>query len=81
RPPSKARRRPRTAAPPKGAKPAARAAKAAAKTQIAPRGQRIPWLGWTAFFLLFIGAAVLAFAYIVSPIEAGARCELSIGCI
>ncbi|MGE0948854.1 hypothetical protein ACPWUU_10105, partial [Bordetella pertussis] len=50
--------------------PAARAAKAAAKTQIAPRGQRIPWLGWTAFFLLFIGAAVLAFAYIVSPIEA-----------
>ncbi|MFJ0874123.1 hypothetical protein WLV51_23535 [Bordetella bronchiseptica] len=48
------------------------AAMAAAKTQIAPRGQRIPWLGWTAFFLLFIGAAVLAFAYIVAPIEAGA---------
>ncbi|MFJ1091653.1 hypothetical protein WL582_24720, partial [Bordetella bronchiseptica] len=63
---------PRKAAPPKRAKPAARAAKAAAKTQIAPRGQRIPWLGWTAFFLLFIGAAVLAFAYIVAPIEAGA---------
>ncbi|ARP79135.1 hypothetical protein [Bordetella genomosp. 6] len=62
----------RKAAPPKGAKPAARAAKAAARTQLAPRGQRIPWLGWTAFFLLFIGAAVLAFAYIVAPIEAGA---------
>lgn len=50
------------------AKPAGRSdAKARAKTPPPPKGPRIPQLGWAALFLLAIGAALLAFAFIIAP--------------
>jgi len=56
------------AKPPKPAKPAAKAKnKAPARTSVAPKGARIAQLGWFALFLLGIGAALLAFAFIVAP--------------
>lgn len=51
-----------------GRKPeAAKRVRNAAKPP-APRGSRIPQLGWTALFLLLLGAAVLALAISITPL-------------
>jgi len=40
-----------------------------AAADVRPKGPRIPQLGWLALFLLAIGAALLAFAFIVAPMS------------
>ncbi|ANN66319.1 hypothetical protein [Bordetella bronchialis] len=52
-----------------GGKTRAAASKARAKAAAPARGPRIPQLGWSALFLLLLGAAVFAFAYGVDPLS------------
>jgi hypothetical protein len=47
---------------------AGKAKTAAKKNAPAPRGNRIPELGWAALFLLLLGAALFAFAFGVDPL-------------
>lgn len=47
---------------------AASAGRARQSAAPAPRGPRIPQLGWAAIFLLALGATLLAFAFIVAPL-------------
>jgi hypothetical protein len=62
-----AREKPAKAAPAKKSKAAAGAA-ASKKSAAAPKGARIPELGWIALFLLLLGAALFAFAFGVDPL-------------
>ncbi|MFU2053124.1 hypothetical protein [Bordetella hinzii] len=70
-------REPRAEKSPQGGKPAksakpvktAKAAKSAAKSAKPARAPRVAGLGWGALFLVLLGGVLLAFAYIVAPLD------------